>query len=334
VVLFSGAEDWAYLQCEPKHDFWDDSMSSFIDARIERFRLYQTRCNICGKKRDAPGYAHYFVYGDQELQCCDLCMPNTPTPILRKEYWDRIYGEPDAGHPLWRYVELPKFLDTILFKRIWFTQVRALDDSFEGALGAKTRREDWRRWMHKFFLKAVKNPPPGHESNISGLHAEQEAQRLLHDAEAALSTQKTETYVNCWHVAKHESFLMWKVYANNRPDSVCIKTNLIRIRNCLERQFRIGVVQYIDFRKKFPDVNWPFLFKRAAFLQENEARIFVRRHGSGKGFYVDIDPGTLIDEVLVSPDAPPWLVDNIKRVIDLSGTEIRFRISDLNEEPF
>src|SRR5690349_17421770 len=72
-----------------------------------------------------------------------------------------------------------------------------------------------------------------------------------------------------------------KVYANNRPDSVCIRTNLVRIRNCLGKQYRIGVVRYIDFKNKFPDVNFPFLYKRAAFLQENEARIFVRSHDLG-----------------------------------------------------
>jgi hypothetical protein len=182
----------------------------------------------------------------------------------------------------------------------------------------------------------VKNPPADYERIVTDQYAEHETKRLLREAETTLTKQKMDTYVNCWHVAKHESFLMWKVYAKNRPESVCIKTNLVRIRNCLERQYRIGVVRYIDFKKTFPDVNFPFLYKRAAFLQENEARIFVRnRDGdAGTGFYVHIDPETLIDEVLVSPEAPPWLVENIKRIVQLSGTVIRLRVSDLSEEPF
>ena len=308
----------------------------FPDTRIERFRVYQTRCNICGKKHSQPGYVHFFAYGEQELQCCDFCIRYAPNPILRREYWDRIYDEPDAGHPLWRYVDLPKFLDMILFKRIWFAQVGALDDAFEGALGTKTRQPDWRKWMHEFFLRAVKNPPPDYERIVSDQYAEQEAKRLLCDAETILANQKINTYVSCWHVAKHESFLMWKVYAKNRPESVCVKTNMIRIRNCLERRYRIGMVRYIDFKKTYPDVNFPFLYKRAAFLQEIEARIFVRNHDTdaGAGFYVDIDSEALIDEVLVSPEAPPWLVENIKRIVQLSGAVIRLRVSDLNEEPF
>ncbi len=311
----------------------EDPMS-FFDARIERFRPYQKRCNICGRKREKAGYVHFFAYGDEELQCCDPCTRYAPTPILRKEYWVRVYDEPDAGHPLWRYVELPKFFDMILFKRLLFTQVAALDDAFEGALGAKTRQEDWRKWMYEFLLHTMKSLPPGEGSTVSDQHAEQEATRLLREAEAALGSQKMDTYVSCWHVAKHESFLMWKVYANNRPDSVCVKTNLVRIRNCLRRQYQVGMVQYIDFKRTFPDVNWPFLYKRAAFLQESEARIFVRDREPRKGFHVDIDPKSFIDEVLVSPEAPPWLVDNIKRVIDLAGVAIPFRVSDMNEEPF
>jgi hypothetical protein len=60
----------------------------------------------------------------------------------------------------------------------------------------------------------------------------------------------------------------------------------------------------------------------------------VRDHDPGRGFYVDLDPEALIDEVLVSPEASPWLVENIKRIIELSGVAIRLRVSDLNEEPF
>jgi len=274
------------------------------------------------------------MYNGRELQCCEKCKNRAPSKILRKEYWDRIYNEPDAGQPLWRYVDLPKFLDIVLFKRLWFAQVAALDDTFEGALGAKTRQDDWRRWMHDFLLNAVKNPPPGYEKNISDEKAEKQAKQLLQDAEEALSIQKNNTYVNCWHIAHHESFLMWKVYASNRPESVCIKTNLIKLRNCLEEQMKIGVVQYIDFNKNFPDVNWPFLYKRAAFMQENEARVFVRSNDSKKGFYVNIEPEILIDEVIVSPEAPGWLIDCIKHIIKLSEISIRFRVSNLNEEPF
>jgi hypothetical protein len=317
-----------------------------LDARIEQFRFYQTRCNICGTKRTEPGYVHFFTYRDHELQCCDSCSSQAPSPIIRKEYWASAYGvydEPDAGQPLWRYVDLPKFLDMILFKRLWFPQVKTLEDIFEGALGAKTRHQEWKQWLYDFFVEAVKNHPSKNNGDISisDKYAHEEATRLLSEAETTLAKQKRETYVNCWHIAKHESVLMWKVYANNRPDSVCIKTNLVRVRNCLGQKYRIGIVRYIDFKNTFPDVNFPFLYKRVAFLQETEARIFVRSQyfapglDAGPGFYVDIDPEALVDEVLVSPDAPPWLVHNIKRVIELSGVAIRsVRVSDLNEEPF
>jgi hypothetical protein len=238
-----------------------DDTNKSLQARIDRFRIYKTRCNICGKKQEMPAYAHFFMYHDEELQCCDFCTRYAPSPILRKEYWDRTYDEPDAGQPLWRYIDLPKFLDMILFKRLWFAQVATLDDAFEGAIGAKTRQEDWRKWMYEFFFKAVKSPPPEREGVVTDQHAEQEAKRLLRDAETALAAQKIDTYVSCWHVAKHESFLMWKVYANNRPESVCVKTNLIRIRKRFGLPYRVGVIRYIDFKNKntFADVNCPFL---------------------------------------------------------------------------
>ena len=138
-----------------------------------------------------------------------------------------------------------------------------------------------------------------------------------------LSRQKIDTYVNCWHVAGHEFFLMWKVYARDRPDSVCVKTSFGRIRRCLGEEYHVGVVDYIDFRNKFPDVNWPFLYKRAAFVQESEARVFVRRNGfRANGFHVDVDPSVLIEEVLISPEAPKWMIENIQRLIGLSGVPV------------
>src|SRR5690242_15426230 len=137
------------------------------DARIEQFRFYQTRCNICGTKRTEPGYV----------------------------------------------------LDMILLKRLWLPRVATLDDAFEGALGAKTRHPEWQKWLYDFFVAAVKNPPPEYQGNISDQYAHQEPTRLLSEAETTLAKQKRETYVSCWHIANHESFLMWKVYANNRPDS-------------------------------------------------------------------------------------------------------------------
>jgi len=223
----------------------------------------------------------------------------------------------------------------ILFKRLWLSQVASLDDPFEGALGAKVRQKDWQEAMQSLLFHAVKQPPPGNAKQVSDEYARQEAARLLDDLEHSLPAQKLNTYVNCWHIARHESVLMWKVYAKDRPDSVCIKTNLANIRRCLDDQFHVGVVNYIDFRSEPPDINWPFLYKRAAYLQESEARIFVRCPNSLQwGFHVDIDPAVLIEEVLISPEAPVWMTENITRVIELSGVPIACRVSDLSEEPF
>jgi hypothetical protein len=305
--------------------------SSTID---ERFRYYQTRCNVCGSVRPAAAYVYFFLYEGHEFRCCTRCKDYAPGSIIRHEYWDRTYAEPDADAPLWRYVDLAKFVDLILFKRLWLSQVASLDDAFEGALGAKTRHDDWREWMHSFLMNSVKHPPEGHATEISEGHAQEEANRLLRDVEASLSRQRADTYVNCWHMAPHESFLMWKVYARDRPDSVCIKTNLAKIRKCLGPKFHIGIVNYIDFKSKFPDVNWPFLYKRAAFLQENEARIFASCRDKGRGFHVEIDPRSFIEEVLISPEAPSWVIENITRLVEMSELSITCRISDLSEEPF
>jgi hypothetical protein len=316
-------------------DEGNSDQTSWQKAKIERFKYYRTRCNLCGREHDKKSHAHFFSYNGEELQCCIACKSNAPSEILRREYWDRTYSEPDANNPLWRYVDLGKFLDALLFKRLWFAQVGNLDDNFEGALGSKARQTNWRKWMHDFLLSAIKNPPAPRAQEISEEEALSQADRLLSDTEAALSRQRTETYINCWHTAKHESFLMWKVYAKDRPDSVCIKTNLIRIRKSLGTEYRVGLVNYINFQNSFPDVNWPFLYKRAAFLQESETRIFIRHiRDNLPGFYVPIDPTILIEEVIISPEAPSWVIDNIKRMIELAGLNIPCQISDLNEEPF
>jgi hypothetical protein len=221
---------------------WPDPRGGIKTRIDDRFRFYQTRCNICDSKRPTSSFIYFFAYDGHEVRCCARCKNYAPGDITRQEYWDHIYEEPDVDSSLWRYIDLAKFIDMILFKQLWLSQVSSLDDPFEGALGAKARQNDWRETMHSFLFHAVKRPPPGYEKPVSDEYARQEADRLLKDLENSLPAQKLNTYVSCWHIAQHESFLMWKVYAKDRPDIVCIKTNLASIRRCLDDSYHVGVV--------------------------------------------------------------------------------------------
>jgi len=128
------------------------------------------------------------------------------------------------------------------------------------------------------------------------------------------------TYVTCWHIAKHESFAMWKLYGR----AVALRSTYARLSAVLAaRSVKLVAVRYIDFEKDQFDGNnsiTPFMYKRQEFESERELRgIWFDEDGFNDltlygpfdfpldaGKSIPIEPNELIETVVLAPALPAW----------------------------
>ena len=175
------------------------------------------------------------------------------------------------------------------------------------------------------------------------------------------------TLINCWHENYNESEAMWRLYAS-RGFGVAIKSSFGGLVKSFTSRLPdiIARVNYLSYdTMAMPLVlSAPFLHKRVGFEHENEVRALITAHRESastteprqrplvsKGFSYqarDIDYSTdvcdvglsygvdlqeLILEVVVSPYAPPWVVDLTSSVVERYGFRFPVRRSDLAKEP-
>ena len=126
---------------------------------------------------------------------------------------------------------------------------------------------------------------------------------------------------NCWQLGEHEYAAMWDVYVPSGA-GVAIRSTFDRLKASLEGSettVYLGEVTYIDYSKgRIPTENvmTPVMYKRKNFEHESELRAFVTEWVTDEdseamsawdvGVDVDVDLGTLVERVHVSPKAPSW----------------------------
>lgn len=125
--------------------------------------------------------------------------------------------------------------------------------------------------------------------------------------------------MNCWHENDSESEAMWKLYGGDA--GIAVKTSFKGLSECFkcEQTIYIGKIEYVDYNTTLigeGNLLTALLHKRESFSHEREVRVvapeFHEEIQFGKYFEVDIS--TLIEEVVVAPYSPKWLVDLIKSV--------------------
>ena len=155
------------------------------------------------------------------------------------------------------------------------------------------------------------------------------------------------TYVNCWHANEHESAAMWKLYGQ-ADESVAVEADYQTLADALPNTVYLGLVKYIDYDKQWlPEGNtfYPFVHKRKSFEHEREVRAVVQefptdstgiqtgRKNSLSGIQIDIDAGTLVKCVRISPTSPDWFRDLVDATSRQFGYAFRVLRSDLHSEP-
>jgi hypothetical protein len=254
---------------------------------------------------------------------------------------------------IWRYMDLPKFINLIHKKSLFFTKTSKFSDPYEGTIpkyNKIVRRNTYAKIEPKFESK-------------------EQFDRFISDSPeiwGSLSTRYRELYlINSWHFNEYESAALWELYSTKA--GIAIQSTLKGLKESFAKNFDdtiwIGAIKYIDYNRD-PMNEWnileAFVIKRPSFSHENEIRAItclpddkvgkkvfsnsdIEREKKSpsiprvvdpveltdNGKYVKVDLEKLINKVYVSPNAPSYFKEVVESIISKYGLSKETVKSDL-----
>jgi hypothetical protein len=238
-------------------------------------------------------------------------------------YEDKIES-PDNEQKIWRYMDFPKYLDMLTTNTLYFTRVEKLEDPYDCS------------WM-QFLGEPYKQLPP---------QAKEWACKVN-------TFERLFVYLNCWHMNDVESAALWRLYSENKYETIAIQTTFGKLKSEIENKWsrdggpHISKVKYDRENAGKPIGNSPegrlfsalsranIIYKRPSFKHEEELRAFIyqgfdkeiKEMGLRNEAYLEklkkerdefiripIDPTKLIEKVYVSPLAKDLFVELVKNV--------------------
>jgi hypothetical protein len=207
----------------------------------------------------------------------------------------------DPGARLWRFMDFTKYVAMLDRRAVFFTRADQFADPFEGTLPRRN------------LLRPSGSP----------------------------TALRRSVFVNCWHRNDHESAAMWRIYLKS-DEGVAIQTTLARLSDAFagaEEPIHVGAVRYLDYDRdglaERSELD-PFLVKRKSFEYEQEIRALVRtpEEAAEEGRYVPADLAALLERVVISPTAEPWLGALVDSVTRKYGLAVDVTESELARPPF
>jgi hypothetical protein len=212
--------------------------------------------------------------------------------------------------PIWRYMDLAKYLSMLDRRCLYFARAILLGDPFEGSSTKRMVSE-------REYIRANRATNPA-------LAAYKDMPETIFASMSQAFKWMVQFYlISCWHMNEHESAAMWKLYSSSN-EAVCIQSTYRRLRLCLPKCVSIGEVNYINYDTDgFSSLNaFNFIMhKRLSFAHERELRaIFWETDGTPdaqpykariepNGLEIELDLPALIERVYVSPTAAPWFAN-------------------------
>jgi hypothetical protein len=220
------------------------------------------------------------------------------------------FKQVDDSALLWRYQDLPRYLDLLLKQQLFFSRADRFEDPFEGKYTVDAKEE--------LIKEQVKELGDGEADETVVQKAKQKAEKLTEEHIA----RRTFVTINSWHWNDVENYAMWKIYAKGTY-GLAIQTTCERLKHCFDKAKQpvfIGKVDY-DNCNVFP-VNGslkPFLHKRKMYAYENEVRCCYvmpennsfnwQAQDMNDGVFINVDLDTLIERIYISPYSPKWIND-------------------------
>ena len=218
----------------------------------------------------------------------------------------------DPDTIVWKYLDLSKFLDLLLSRKLFMSRSDKFEDQYEGTFSEPTYEE-----IKKL---AINNP----------------------DFLDYYKTHREKVAISSWHINEYESFAMWQIFTQN-SEGLAIQSTIGRLQKALEpeknlKQY-IGQVNYIDYKKEyipFDDMFFPFLFKRKSFQYEREVRIISDTSDTkiniNDGIKINVDISQLIDKIYIHPKSENWYKNLVIQLVSKLGFDIEIEKSDLESD--
>jgi hypothetical protein len=240
--------------------------------------------------------------------------------------------------PIWRYMDLAKFLWMLQENALYFCRAGALGDPYEGHY-TRVMAESEDTFVKTTFLRDSEGRRVENTLDESTLRYMYKSM-LANNIEA-----KNEFYANCWHVNEDDSQAMWRLYTSH-GDAICVKSNYQLLAEELPRQCFLWCINYIDYKTAVFNFGNKFSFiihKRKSYEHERELRAVVWTRAdpphqfnlvnSNEGMIVPVTLANLVQEILVSPYAKPPLIEVVQRLVKKFDLGVRVRQSEVNSAP-
>ena len=230
---------------------------------------------------------------------------------------ERINTANIISTPLWRYMDLWKFLQIVNTSTLFFPSVNLLGDQSEGKIPDKV-----------YLLMKEHEKNNGRSDNFVQVFREFMENYSINS-----------TLVLSWNAAENESFALWKMYAKDRL-GIAIKTNLERLKKSFQvtdEEIYIGEVSYYDNEKPSYDVISfsTLLTKHIYYSFEREVRCLTRLKDDERNVnfkHVKVDLNELIDEVYMSPFAfESGLLEIIEYLRTKHNLKFKIKMSGIND---
>ena len=218
----------------------------------------------------------------------------------------------DSKTIVWKYLDLSKFVDLLLNRKLFMSRSDKFEDQYEGTFSEPTFEE-----IRKL---SIDNP----------------------DFLDYYKTRRKNVVISSWHINEYESFAMWQIFTQ-KSEGLAIQSTLERLQKALipETTYvqHIGEVNYIDYKKEyipFDNAFFPFLFKRKSFQYEREIRIIsdVTQHNLiiDNGLKIEIDLNQLIEKIYIHPKSENWYKNLVIELVKRLDFDFEIEKSDLESD--
>lgn len=259
-----------------------------------------------------------------------------------------------ANTKLYKYMDLEKFLSLIVTKKLCFCNQKKLKelDPYEGAM---TRGELVREEYIKFLYDFVKKK--GSFKYLKLIDGDTE--KIIDLREEFKLYNDELYYIDCWHINTNESLAMWKVFSNNK-NSIAISTTNKKLKSSIkteDKEVNIQEVSYMDLlvtEKIMLNLNAIKVVKDTIYMDteilrgfceeggllrktnyysyEKELRLYFEDNNNDDiTKFIDIDPNSLIDEIIISPNCDEWFIDILNDILVKYSLDKKVRYSEIRQ---